>query len=118
MSFAGEMLNASRTDAFRITAEMPAEELEKLDLRLVQGFKKTGSSIEIKFADIPKLCELADRYELADSGEAVERRAVNGGAVGKDGGRGAERLRELFDMCEGAADKDEDSDEGSGMGVI
>lgn len=109
MSFASEMLNASRTDAFRITAEMPAEELEKLDLRLVQGFKKTGSSIEIKFADIPKLCELADRYELADSGESVERGTAAVGGDG-EGGRGVKRLRELFEMCEGAAEVDESKD--------
>lgn len=103
MSFASEMLNASRTDAFRITAEMPAEELEKLDLRLVQGFKKTGSSIEIKFADIPKLCELADRCEAVERGTA---------AVGGDveGGRGVKRLRELFEMCEDAAEVDESKD--------
>ncbi len=112
MSFAGELLKGSRTDVFRITDGMTAGQLKRLDLRLVQSYKRTGNTIEVKFVDILRLCELAEKCEESEKGEAVERGTT---AVGKDGGRGAERLRELFDMCEGAADKDEDSDEGSGM---
>lgn len=103
MSFASEMLKGSRTDVFRITDGMSARQLKRLDLRLVQSYKRTGNTIEVKFVDILKLCELADRCESVERGTA---------AVGGDGegGRGAERLRELFEMCEDAAEVDESKD--------
>lgn len=103
MSFAGEMLKGSRTDVFRITDGMSARQLKRLDLRLVQSYKRTGNTIEVKFVDILKLCELADRCESVERGTA---------AVGGDGegGRGVKRLRELFEMCEDAAEVDESKD--------
>lgn len=103
MSFAGELLKGSRTDVFRITDGMTAGQLKRLDLRLVQSYKRTGNTIEVKFVDILKLCELADRCESVERGTA---------AVGGDGegGRGVKRLRELFEMCEDAAEVDESKD--------
>lgn len=103
MSFASEMLKGSRTDVFRITDGMSARQLKRLDLRLVQSYKRTGNTIEVKFVDILKLCELADRCESVERGTA---------AVGGDGegGRGVKRLRELFEMCEDAAEVDESKD--------
>lgn len=103
MSFASEMLKGSRTDVFRITDGMSARQLKRLDLRLVQSYKRTGNTIEVKFVDILKLCELADRCESVERGTA---------AVGGDveGGRGVKRLRELFEMCEDVAEVDESKD--------
>lgn len=98
MSFAGELLKASRTDVFRLKDGMTARQLAGLDLRLVQSYKRTENTIEVKFVDVMKLCEIADRCD--------------GGAVG--GGqenRGGARLRELLGVCADAADADEDGSE-------
>lgn len=57
------LLGASRTDVFRISVDMPPDALDRLDLRLVQSVKRTSDSIEVKFADLAKLCELALRAD-------------------------------------------------------
>ncbi len=93
MSYAKELLDARRSDAFLITEDTSPAQLAAMDLRLVQSFKRTGSSIEVRFVDIAKLCELADRAELA------ERAAGSEGALA--------RLRELAGIC---ADADEDEE--------
>ena len=105
MSFASKMLKGSRTDVFRITDGMSARQLKRLDLQLVQSYKRTGNTIEVKFVDILKLCELADRCEAVERGSAAV-----GEDGGEDGGRGVKRLRELFEMCEDAAEVDESKD--------
>lgn len=101
MSIAAELLKGSRTDVFKIADGMSARQLGGLDLRLVQSYKRTENTIEVKFADIAKLCEMA---------ESAEKAASSGGT---DGG-GVGRLRELFGICEGAAEKDEGTWAGEG----
>lgn len=65
---AKEILSASRSDVFRVDKNISPEELEKLDLRLVQSFKRAGDTVEVKFVDIPKLCELALQEEAGERG--------------------------------------------------
>ena len=60
--YAKDLLTASRTDVFLVARDRPREYLDRLDLRLVQSVKLKGEDeIEVKFVDIPKLCELAER---------------------------------------------------------
>lgn len=98
MNYAGELLKASRTDVFLLADGMTARQLAKLDLRLVQSYKRTENTIEVKFADILKLCEIADRYEGEKGG-------------GEEKNSGGARLRELFGVCADAAEADEDGSE-------
>lgn len=97
MSRANELLGASRSDAFLIRADMSDRELAKLDLRLVQSFKRNGDSIEIKFVDIAKLCEIADRED-----EALR--------AAEDESDGIERLREMLTTVAAEFDGEDEMD--------
>lgn len=113
MSIAAELLKGSRTDVFKIADGMSARQLGGLDLRLVQSYKRTENTIEVKFADIAKLCEMAESAEKAASSEGTDGGFAEG-ANGSGGNRGVGRLRELFGICEGAAEKDEGAWAGEG----
>lgn len=95
MPYAKELLGASRSDAFLIRADMTKRELDALDLRLVQSIKRNGDNIEIKFVDIAKLCEIADREDAA----LRDAESASGGI---------ERLREILAESASLLDDEED----------
>ena len=98
MSWAKELLGASRSDAFLIRADTTESELRRLDLRLVQGFKRSGDSIEVKFVDLAKLCEIASREDAELRGAESEQDGIG-------------RLRELLEQSAALADSAAPSNE-------